>query len=83
MKYIVLALLAVSMTACAPMPDGRATRALEAQGYTEIQFHGLSIFGCSEDDFFRKEFTAKGASGKVVEGVVCGGIFKGATVRTD
>lgn len=83
LKYLVLALLALSMYACAPMRDSTAQRALETQGFTEIQLHGLSVFGCAQDDFFRKEFTAKGASGKTVEGVVCGGFFKGATVRTD
>ena len=83
MKYIAIALLALTLSACAPMSDETATRALEAQGYTEIKFSGLSVFGCSDDDFFRKGFTAKGASGKVVDGVVCGGFFKGATVRTD
>lgn len=84
MKNTIITLLAVLLlSACAPMSDSRATRALEAQGYTDIQFHGISVFGCSEDDFFRKEFTATGSNGKTVDGVVCGGIFKGATVRTD
>lgn len=83
MKNLVLAALILSLTACAPMSDERATRALESQGYTEIQYHGMAFFGCSEDDVSRKSFTAKGANGKVVSGTVCGSFFKGATVRID
>lgn len=83
MKNLVLAALILSLTACAPMSDDRATRALESQGFTKITFHGMAFFGCSEDDVFRKSFTATGANGKVVSGAVCGSFFKGATVRVD
>ena len=83
MKNLVLAALILSLTACAPMSDQRANRALESQGYTEIQYHGISYFGCSDDDFYSKSFSAKGANGKVVTGAVCGSFFKGTTVRVD
>ena len=82
-KQLLVMALALSLTACAPMSNDRATRALEAQGFTEIEFHGMAIIGCGESDFFRKEFTAKGSNGVAVSGVVCGGWFKGATVRLD
>lgn len=80
---IVAALLAVSLTACFPMKDETARRALESQGLTDIQFHGIALIGCGEKDMFRKKFTATTMHGTAVSGVVCGGVLKGATVRTD
>lgn len=82
-KQLLAVALALSLAACAPMSDDRAIRALEAQGFTEIKFQGIAFFGCGEEDFLRKEFTAKGANGVPVSGVVCGNFFKGATVRID
>jgi hypothetical protein len=83
MKYFLIVLLVLSLTACFPMSDEIATRALKAQGMTDITFDGMAIFGCGENDIFRKKFTAKSTSGVVTSGVVCGGVFKGATVRID
>jgi hypothetical protein len=83
MKAIVLALIAsVFLSGCFPMSDSAATHALDNQGFTEINLEGMAFFGCSEDDYFRKKFTAKNVNGRSVSGVVCGGFLKGATVRT-
>lgn len=60
-----------------------AVRALEGAGYTNIKITGYRVFGCSEDDLSHTGFTATGPSGKPVTGVVCGGLLKGATIRTD
>ena len=61
----------------------KATRTLQAAGYQQIEITGYSVFGCSEDDTFHTGFVATGANGSRVEGVVCSGIFKGATIRTE
>lgn len=60
-----------------------AARALRALGLTNIQASGWSLFGCSEDDQYHTRFTATNAAGDAVSGVVCGGWFKGQTVRMD
>lgn len=76
---LVISLLLLS--ACT-QPD-KSTRALEGAGYTEVQITGYNFFGCDEKDSFHTGFNAKGSNGKRVEGVVCGGWFKGATIRLD
>lgn len=81
MKKLILIAAVVFLTACT-QPD-KATRALEASGYTEIKMNGFAFFGCDEKDSYHDAFTAKGSNGKMVEGVVCGGVFKGATIRVD
>jgi hypothetical protein len=61
-----------------------ATRILTENNFTEITIKPWGIqnaFVCSEDDIFRARFSAKNISGKVVDGVVCSGFFKGSTVR--
>ena len=79
-KAVVL-LGACLMAACTD--SDKATRALEGAGYQRIEITGYSVFGCSEDDTFHTAFSAVSASGKRVEGVVCSGVFKGATIRTE
>ena len=75
---ILIALLCVS--GCTN--DDDAFRALNAEGYTNIQTGGYAFFACSKDDFYHTSFTAKNAKGKTVEGVVCSGLFfKGSTIR--
>ncbi|MFW2037767.1 hypothetical protein ACG92Y_04455 [Acinetobacter ursingii] len=60
-----------------------ATKALKANGFTDIQTHGRAFFACSEDDTFATKFTAKNTEGKSVTGAVCSGWLKGATIRYD
>lgn len=82
MKKLILALaLVASLSACTNAD--KSFRALEGAGYTQIQMNGYSFFGCGEDDAFHDSFTAKGANGKPVKGVVCSGWFKGSTIRLD
>lgn len=81
-KILMLAVVAIALSACSDS-DG-AKRHLSNMGFTNIETQGWSFFGCSEDDFWKTEFTAKGPTGQNVEGVVCEGFFfKGATVRFD
>ena len=81
MKKLIL-IAAIAFLAGCTQPD-TAIRALSASGYTQIQITGYNFFGCDEKDSFHTGFTAKGATGQTVEGVVCGGFFKGATIRVD
>lgn len=77
-----LAALSIALGGCS-QPD-RATQVLSSQGFTDIVIHPVGLadaFSCSEDDAFSTPFTAKGSSGAAVNGVVCSGFLKGATVR--
>ena len=60
-----------------------AMRALESAGYRNIQITGAAHWGCGKEDIYRTKFIAVGPSGVQTSGVVCGGILKGSTIRTD
>lgn len=55
--------------------------AAEALGFTDVQPGGYAWFGCGEGDHIATKFTATGADGHPVSGVVCCGAFKACTVR--
>lgn len=76
-KLMLIAVLA--LTACTDANE--ATKALEDSGYKNIKIEGYSFIGCSKDDAYHTEFTATGATGRQVNGVVCGGWLKGSTIR--
>lgn len=81
MKKLILAALALSLIACT-QPES-AQKALEQSGYTDVKMEGYAVFGCGRDDNFHDKFIAKGPTGQVVSGVVCGGFLKGKTIRID
>ncbi len=58
---------------------------LRGQGYTDIQLNGWSPFKCGQDDnpLYTDTFVAKTVTGASVSGVICGGMFKGRTIRFD
>lgn len=66
MKYLVVALLGLMLSACTN--DNGTRRALESQGFTDIQTHGYSVFGCGEDDDFSTSFTATNPKGQRAKG---------------
>jgi hypothetical protein len=68
-------------TMCSCSRPENARRVLTMNGYTQIQTHGFSWYGCSQGDHFSTKFTAISPAGTPVEGVVCEGLPKGATVR--
>lgn len=78
-KLMIIA--AIILSGCSA--SDTATKALEGAGYSEVNITGYKFFGCSEDDTFHTGFIAKGVNGKQVTGVVCSGLLKGATIRTD
>lgn len=83
-KLAILAALAATtlLASCGVNPDS-AKRALEAQGLTKVEIGGHAFWGCAKGENFSSNFTAIGANGKPVSGVICSGVFKGITVRYD
>jgi len=80
-KKLLIICVAITLTACS-QPE-TAQKVLASQGFTKIQTQGWGMFGCGQDDTFSTKFTAVGAKGENVSGVVCGGWMKGSTVRFD
>jgi hypothetical protein len=74
-------LYVVMLTGCSD-PD-TAIRALSGAGYDNIAITGWRATGCSDSDDFATSFSATGPTGVRVTGVVCSGLLKGATIRTD
>ena len=82
MKKLLIVLfmaLALCMGGCTDAPE--AQKVLKSQGYTQVQTTGYQFFGCGKDDGWHTGFTAVSQNGTRVEGVVCSGFLKGATVR--
>lgn len=82
--FLIPLLLALSIALGGCSEPDRATQILSAQGFTDIVIHPVGFvdaFSCSEGDSLYTPFTAKGPSGAAVDGVVCSGFLKGATVR--
>jgi len=48
-----------------------------------ISIGGYAFWGCGKEDEFKSKFNAISPKGEAVSGVVCGGFFKGYTVRFD
>lgn len=82
-KIVFISALCIGLCACFPMSEDRATRAVEASGMHDVKITGTLIFGCGKEDGIRASFEATNQAGQKVSGVVCGGIFKGSTVRVD
>lgn len=82
-KIIAVAALGLILASCGVNPS-KASRALEAQGMTDVKIEGYAWFGgCGRDDSFASYFSATGANGAEVTGTVCQGFWKGTTVRFD
>jgi hypothetical protein len=72
-------LISAVLAGCSDAPT--AERVLRQQNYKDILITGYSWFSCGRDDSFATGFRAKAPNGETVEGVVCSGWLKGATVR--
>jgi hypothetical protein len=75
-----LLLLCLVLSGCFT-DSGEATRALDNQGFKDIQFSGSDFFACSKGDKTGLSFTATNSNGKRVSGTVCCGVFKSCTIR--
>lgn len=82
-KRIVLTIAAIALATqlAACTQSELASEILEREGYTQIEIGDYAWWGCGEGDTYRTKFTAL-KNNRPVEGVVCSGTFKGATVRT-
>lgn len=67
------------ITGCTNRND--AQKALSAEGYTNIQITGFDLFACGRDDFYHTGFKATNKEGRTINGTVCSGILKKATIR--
>ena len=83
MKRTMLAGLAILALVGACTDEQTAKRVLEEQGYSEVRTTGWAWLSCGKDDTFKTGFVARSPKGNKVEGAVCSGWFKGATVRLD
>lgn len=82
MRKVTTALLCTVATIIAACSDPEAaSEALHKAGFTDLNIGGYAPFLCGEDDAFTTTFSATNPNGERVEGVVCSGWFKGATIR--
>jgi hypothetical protein len=79
-KMIVMALICLGLSGCYSTSD--AEKALQAEGFTNVEVTGHAWFACSKDDFYGTSFNATNSQGKRVSGSVCSGFpFKNSTIR--
>jgi hypothetical protein len=88
MKSVYAIAMVVLLVGCGAMVnDSWTIRAVEAQGYSNVQINSKHIMfpefcGCSKDDDVAYEMTAINPAGKLVNIIACAGITKGVTIRT-
>jgi len=78
-KFLGILIIAIFFTGCTSKEE--AERVLQNEGYTNIKITGYDFLACSTDDIFHTGFIAMNREGKVIEGTVCSGWFKGSTIR--
>ena len=87
-NYIMLILLAIVLTKGVIVSESYATRALEDQGYSDVEITkhawvAVGLRGCDRFDSARFTAKAKNPAGKPTEVYLCTGAFlKGGTVRS-
>jgi len=78
-KFILTVILSVFIISCTN--ESSARKILANQGYTNIRITGYDWFACGRDDIYATGFIATSQAGKEVEGCICEGFFKNATIR--
>ena len=79
--YFTAAVIAlVVFSAGADSAQNDSLELIKADGVQEAQMTGWAFFGCSNSDTFSYGFRGL-KNGARVEGVVCSGFLKGATIR--
>jgi hypothetical protein len=76
-KLIIITALLVT-TACTKESD--VAKYAKIEKWDSYEILGYSFFGCGEKDLFRTEFRAV-KNGQEFTGIMCSGLFKGATLR--
>ncbi|WP_225206270.1 hypothetical protein [Novosphingobium huizhouense] len=77
---LAVTLLALALAGCGP-DRAKVARDVEDYGFTDVRIGDREFWRCGKDDSWGFRFTAVNPLGREVHGVVCGGAFKGATVR--
>lgn len=80
MRRITLLIATLGLAACGPK-KAELAREVEAFGFSDVRIGSWASFRCSKDDSYGYYFSAINGQGRPVNGVVCGGLFKGSTVR--
>lgn len=63
-------------------PGDTQKKAVEAQGFTEVQIGDWAPASCADSDDVARHFTAKNVQGEPVAGVICCGlVLKACTIR--
>ena len=79
-KLFAVAIACAILAGCYSGNDAR--KALEAQGFTDIEVTGHAWFACSKGDTYATSFNATNPQGKRVSGAACSGLlFKNTTIR--
>ena len=79
MKILIIVITIIFLSGCTD--KNTANKTLESAGFTDVKITGWNPLACGEDDTYATGFIAINPQGKVVEGTVCSGVFKGATIR--
>jgi hypothetical protein len=69
---------ALLLTSCTSEKD--VAKYAEMEGWDSYEVIGYSFFGCDEKDAFHTEFKAI-KNKREFTGIICSGLFKGATLR--
>lgn len=92
MRLAIAALLMTLMVGCGTAPTthyesgppkkDHRLELIEQDGVTDVVIGGFPLWGCSEDDdmLFSRTFTGA-KNGKPISGYICGGLWKGYTIR--
>lgn len=80
MRRITLLIAILGLAACGPKKTDLISD-VEAFGFNDVQIGSWASFRCSKDDTYGYYFSAINSQGHPVNGVICGGILKGSTVR--
>lgn len=76
-SFTAILALPILLSACATAPDFAG--AVQQGGMSQVAVGDMIWTGCGNENEFARRFTAVDASGRPVEGVVCGGLL-GPTV---
>lgn len=81
----VIALISMYTLSVSNLSEDTARRATEGSSLTEVKIgpstSNFLYFGCGQTDFAHREVTGRNADGDTVHAIVCGGVFKAATIR--
>lgn len=78
MKKMFSILMIICLVGCSDPKT--AIKVLENEGFDKAAIGGHVFFACAQGDIYSTEFVGY-KNGRKIHGVVCSGLFKGATIR--